>query len=398
MSERNLEMVLLSICVQTGLEGGRPIPVMVEGLPGGGKTQVIIKLGKEIERLLPAGRKFPVAVFAAPQRMPEEIGGIPVPYKELDEVKCLPMKIGKDLLKAGAGILYIDEYSSASQAMGGACMTAIQDGRLGDLVLPNAVARVCAMNPSDCAVAGRPLTAPESNRFCWIKWGGGDDMRNSWIDYMMGGPGVLANARVLPANWERDFSRRSAGMVTSFATRRPEFFDLERQTPKASKASEPWASFRSWENASRLLAAIMACGYSPTSELADLAVRGCVGNAAADCFHQWLVNAAIPDPEEILKDPKNYQKYLPKRDDQIIVAIESVCAAAVTPQDTQEAADKRYLDAWGIIDDMLNKDAAKVIWAAQILSRPIERFSHLVSKIAALGKLREFMKTAGLTQ
>ncbi len=49
------------------------------------------------------------SVVAAPTfGLPEEIGGIPVPFLEQEEVRCLPMSIGKKLLKAQQGIFFAD--------------------------------------------------------------------------------------------------------------------------------------------------------------------------------------------------------------------------------------------------------------------------------------------------
>lgn len=390
------EMKLLSILAQTGMHTytangkkiqGRNVPGMLVGLPGIGKTQIIIGLGKNLARGLKGN--FPVEVFCAPQRMPEEVGGIPVPFYELEEVKCLPMSIGKKLLKAGQGIIFIDEYSSANQAMGGACMTMIQDGRLGDLQLPHAVARIAAMNPPNCAANGRSLTAPESNRFCWINW---KLSMNDWIDYMQGGPGTLTDGVILPPNWETDFGMKEKGLVISFLQRNQELFDVDKTMPKAHDCNQPWASPRSWENAARLLAAVEAVGERVDSDLAYLAVSGCIGAGAADSFLGWFREMDLPDPEVLLKDPKGAQKLLPDRPDKRQVALESVANAAI--QDHKNIT-KRWEAAWKVLGPTLKSQPDNGLYAAKILASAIQKVPNADTPAEA-GIVRELLEKIGL--
>jgi hypothetical protein len=389
------EMKLVSICAQMGLhkhvvngkEKQRNVPFMLVGLPGIGKTQIIQGLGDNLANQL--GRAFPVEVFTAPQRMPEEVGGIPVPFYEQEEVKCLPMRIGKTLLKAGAGIIAVDEYSSANQAMGGACMTMIQDGRLGDLQLPSSVARGAMMNPPECAANGRSLTAPESNRFCWIDW---NIRLNDWIDYMQGGKGTLATGIILPAKWEQDFGMKMSGLVISFLQRNQELFDVSKTMPKAHDCNKPWASPRSWENTSRLLAACESVGERPDSDLAYLATKGCLGEGPADAFMGWFRDMDLPDPEELLKDPKRAQKLLPDRPDKLQVALESVATAAI--QDHKNIT-KRWETAWKVLGPTLQNQPDNSLYAAKILASAIQKVPDAETPAEA-GVVRELLERIGL--
>lgn len=367
-------MKLLSILAQTGLHKytvngeerqSRNIPGVLVGYPGLGKTQVLSGLGEDLAEKLQ--RDFPAEVFCAPQHMPEEVGGIPVPFYEAEEVRCLPMRIGKDLLKAGAGLFVIDEYSSADQAMGSACMTLLQDGRLGDLTLPPAVARFAAMNPPECAANGRALTAPESNRFCWIQW---RLSFNDWKNYMMGGPGTLSGGVLLPVNWETKFGMKNRGVITAFLQRHLDLFDVSKTMPKPHDCNRPWPSPRSWENTSRLLAACESLGESPMSDLADLAVRGCVGDGAADSFIGWYKDMDIPDPEKLLNNVADAQEHIPVRPDKRQVALESVATAAC--QDHQSIV-ARWENAWRIISPTLTSQPDNALYAAKILAMGVSK-------------------------
>ncbi len=391
------EMKLLSILCQTGLhktknrEGklvqGRNVPTMLVGLPGIGKTQIAIKLGEQLAKA--TGKPFPVEVFVCPQRMPEEIGGIPVAMPEEKEIWCLPMRIGKQLLKAKQGILFFDEYSSANQAMGGACMTAIQDGRLGDLVMPHSVARIAAMNPPECAANGRMLTAPESNRFCWINW---KLELNDWIDYLQGGEGSLTGGVVLPATWELDYGMQAKGTIISYLRKNQARFDVDKTMPKAHDASKPWASPRSWENAARLLAACKSVGERPDSDLAYLALEGTLGADAAP-FLTWFRDMDLPDPEELLANPKQAHKIMPKRADKVQVALESVATAAIL--DKPDIV-KRWENAWIIIGPQLLSAPDNALYAAKILASAVQKVPDAKIPDEAK-KVKELLERIGIT-
>lgn len=382
------EMKLLSILVQTGMQGRRNIPFMLVGYPGIGKTQIITQLCAEISERTKT--PFPVEVFTAPQRMPEEIGGLPVPDYEKKEINCLPMRIGKSLLKAKRGLIFVDEYSSADQAMGGACMTMIQDGRLGDLALPHAVARGAAMNPPNCAANGRALTAPESNRFCWIPW---KLELNDFVDYLLGGPGTTASSLILPEGWEEQHGQRSKGLVASYLRKHQAAFDVEQTMPKTHDANGPWASPRSWENTARLLAACMSVGADPASDLAYAAVSGCVGSAQATTFLGWFREMDLPDPEDMLKNPDEAQNLLPSRADKLQVALESAAIAG-----NQECSERetRWLAAWDVIAPSLKSRSDCAIYAAKILCRESKNVDVAVPKHAAL--IRDVLYKSGLLE
>ncbi len=393
------EMRLLSLLVQTGLhkkqndqtgkiEQGRNIPAMLVGFPGIGKTQLVLKLGEQMAKA--TNKPYPVEVFTCPQRMPEEIGGIPVADIEAKEVHCLPMSIGKKLLQTGQGIFFFDEYSSADQAMGGACMTAIQDGRMGDMVLPHSVARVAAMNPPECAANGRGLTAPEANRFCFIPW---TLTFGDWANYMMGGPGTLSNAVVLPENWETDNAIMANSLVVSYLKRNQERFNVENTMPKAHDANRPWASPRSWENATRILAACASVKERADSDLAYLGLKGVLGEGDADAFLTWFRDMDLPDPEELLAmSTKKAQAQLPTRPDKLQVALESLANAAC--RDNPKIT-KRWEKAWAIIHPVLEKTPDNALYAAKTLSLGINKVPDAETPPGAR-LVRDLLKSTGL--
>ena len=404
------EMQLLSICIQMGLYGKRGQPALVQGAPGTGKTQVISQVAEALEIIMnhgvkkdsPEYRKMPCEIIAVPQRMPEEFGGIPVPNKEEGTVDCLPMRVGKDLITAGRGIMVFDEYSSAPQATGSACMTIIQDGRLANVTLPHAVARVLLMNQASCAANGRLLTAPESNRMCWINW---NPPLEAWQDYMRGGKGIVANCLLLPNDWEEQYGKSSKNLIVAFSRVYRDLFEGDKHVPKPQNASQAWPSLRSWENAARLLAAVQACGHNYTSDMASLAVKGCVGDGAEEAFMVWARELCLPNPEDGLKDPKAaLPVYAGLREDQLGIALESLATAACikTPpmekkekRTAKDVREERWLNAWEIIGVSLKSSSDQALWAAQTLAKELGDMKHLKEAVDLRANIGALLKSIG---
>jgi hypothetical protein len=317
---------LLSICMQTGLATSgiedealrENVPFLLVAGPGLAKTASVKAIGQEIQKKL--DRAFPIETIACPQAQPETLGGLPVPNREKGVTDLYIMAAGKKLAAVGQGCLFLDEFSSAPDPVAAAALTLIQNGIMGDYRMPSAVARGAAMNEPEKATAGRPLSAPESNRFCWIKWE--LDMEH-WFDYMRGGRGAASDIVILPSNWEVNYMPEATAIVVGFLKASVAHFNKE---PPPDKATCAWPSPRSWRNATRLMAACLALGERPTSSLVLSAIDGCVGEAAATEFNVWLNTMDLPDPEEVLAAGAKYK--FPNRDDRTMVIVESMAAAA----------------------------------------------------------------------
>jgi hypothetical protein len=98
-----------------------------------------------------------------------------------------------------------------------------------------------------------------------------------------------------------------------------------------ARRSGPWPSGRTWYLASRLLAAIEA--VSPGNRLLQgPALAGLVGDQALP-FLEYRETLNLPDPEEILKDPRRF--VLPDRVDRAYAVCYSLAGAVLnnkTPQ------------------------------------------------------------------
>jgi hypothetical protein len=367
--EECLEIKLLSLLLQAGLGGpveglsgsGRAIPAYIVGLPGVAKTQVITQIAAKIAEY--TGRSFPCEIIVGPQTLPEMIGGVPVPDYEEKVLNCYPMRVGKVLLKEERGVFVVDEYTSTSQALGGALMTSIQDGVIGDSKFSQAVARALIMNPPGCAVNARSLSAPEANRGVWIEWRlGFEDFRS----YMNGGLGLVGHCKLLPLDWEAKFGLKNRNLIVSFLRTHQDLFDIQKQIPKAHDASRPWTSPRSLEMAARVLAICESVGSDQVSDLAYLGLKGCLGEGPADAFVGWFRDMDLPDPEWMLAHPDTaVNQKLMQRPDKLQTALESMCTVACQPH-----ADvvSRWQTAWKIIGPILQNKSDCALYAAHILA------------------------------
>lgn len=349
---------LVSICMQMGLQGGDRVTFMLVGEPGVAKTKGIEAIAKKMNEVLPG--TFVAEIHSGPQIQAEDASGLPVPDIEAGITRLLPLNIGRDVLKADAGVVCIDEFGSLSPSQEAAFLNLLQGGRLGERILPNCIALGGMMNPEDAgAAAGRALSAAAANRLVWIPW---TLDPGAWFDYMLGGEGLSSEIKVLPKDWERNYAHVAKSLVVSYLKKNPG--QLQNMPPEHD-ASKAWPSFRSWETASRLLAAIMSTGESEKSDLANLAVEGCVGSAA-EPFMSWLIHLDLPDPEEVLANPDRADKLLPKREDYLAVSLEAIAVAAC--QDRKDIKE-RWETAWEIIGPIFIEKQDVGVEAAATLAK-----------------------------
>lgn len=351
---------LVSVCMQMGLHGGDRVVFNLIGEPGIAKTKGVEAICVAVAEALK--RDFPAEIYSGPQLQAEDFAGLPVPDLTIGRTKLLPLRVGDKVEEAGAGVVCIDEFGSLSPAQEAATLNFTQGGVLGERTLPNTIAIGVMMNPEEIASNGRGLGAAMSNRLVHIRWSLDND---AFFDYMLGGKGLAANVEVLPKDWEEKHGHVARSLVVSYLRRNP---GAVLAVPPEHDTSKPWPSPRSWETASRLLAAVMSTGERKESDLAHLAIAGCVGEGQAESFMQWMINLNLPDPEELLKDAEKALKKLPKRHDQRAVTLEAVAVAACQEHDDKV---KRWETAWAIVGPVFIKENDVGMAAAKHLAKNI---------------------------
>jgi hypothetical protein len=299
------------------------VPVLLWGAPGTGKTSAI--------RAMAGAMGLPCETVIASIREPSDFAGLPVVSGE--SVRFAPPRWAIRLAGHGAGILFLDELSTAPPAVQAALLRVVLERTVGDLTLPEQVAVVAAANPPEQAADGWDLSAPLANRLCHLSWQAtpksiADGLASGWR---------APRVPVLPSGWEAG-EPLNRGLAAAFLHARPA---LALAPPDdAAAAGRGWPSPRTWEMAARLITASRAAGASEAA-LSEL-VRGAVGEGAGTEFLAWLEEMDLPDPEQVLADPVSFT--LPERDDRAYAALASVAAAVAS-----EPTPPRWAAGWQVL-------------------------------------------------
>lgn len=344
---------LVSIAIQAN------VTALLIGEPGVGKTDILSQIVAEIREKVYKGEDFPFVVQNLAQIMAEDIGGAQVPNHEEKVMESYAMGVIKELIRARRGVYFGDEYGSSNSQVRAAFLNVSEGRRFGDVVLKG-VSVVYAMNPADIAVNGSAMLAPESNRPLHIQWKLED---KDWHDFLLGGKGAVKHVPVLPPDWEATHLAKARFLISAFTKRHPKYVHV---LPTPDKAHLPWPSKRSWTSAARMLAATLAAGFDLHSDEVAASVTGFVGDGVGAEFFQWVKDMDLPDPEDLLKDPKAAQALIPERHDRAIACLESVAAAAT------EAGHKDLLDrwtrAWEVLTPVIHNKQDRAMSAAVLLA------------------------------
>jgi len=275
------------------------LPVLLWGEPGIGKTAALTQLAAALD--------LPLTTVIASVHEPADFSGLPVvgddPARQ--GVPMAPPDWAVRLVRAGRGLLFLDELSTAPPAVQAALLRLVLERRIGALQLPPGVRIVAAANPRASAADGWELSPPLANRFVHLQWTHDHDV-------VVRGLGGTWPRSVLP---ELDpqrlpesvaFARRA---VCTLLAARP---GLVHQMPRSeARRGGPWPSPRSWEMTLCLIAFATAAGSS--REVLSLLVRGTVGDGPGLELLAGLDRMDLPDPETLLADPDAAE--LPERGD-----------------------------------------------------------------------------------
>lgn len=238
---------------------GYHTPVMLWGPPGVGKSQIVAKIAQR--------HSVPLIDIRLSQMEPTDLRGIPFRKGELVEWS-IPSMLPDAGRHGPAGILFLDEITSAPPTVSAAAYQLILDRRLGEYQVPDGWVIFAAGNRQGDRGVTYAMPAPLANRFThynvevnlddWVDWA-----HNEGID-----PRVIAFLRFRP------------DLLFSFDP---------AHTPIA------FPSPRSWEFAHRALQK-----FDRTDLLAD-ALMACVGQSAGLELKTFVDNMAqMPDIDAIV--------------------------------------------------------------------------------------------------
>ncbi|MGC0327733.1 hypothetical protein RKD23_000723 [Streptomyces sp. SAI-170] len=287
------------------------LPVLLWGEPGIGKTAALTQLAAALD--------LPLTTVIASVHEPSDFSGLPVVGDDPAQqgVPMAPPDWAVRLVRAGRGLLFLDELSTAPPAVQAALLRLVLERRIGTLRLPPGVRIVAAANPRSSAADGWELSPPLANRFVHLQWTHDHEV----VVRGLGGTWPRATLpRLDPARLTEavDFARRA---VCEFLTTRPTL--VHRLPGSESRRGGAWPSPRSWDMTLSLIAFATAAGSS--REVLALLVRGTVGDGPGLELLAAMDRMELPDPELLLADPARAE--LPERGDLRQASLEAVVAA-----------------------------------------------------------------------
>ncbi|KUL26195.1 AAA family ATPase [Actinoplanes awajinensis] len=316
------------------------LPVLLWGAPGIGKTAALTQLATSLD--------LPLTTVIASVHEPTDFSGLPVIGDDpaVHGVPMAPPDWAVRLVKAGRGLLFLDELSTAPPAVQAALLRLVLERRVGALTLPPGVRIVAAANPRGSAADGWELSAPLANRFVHLQW----TYDHAVVVRGLGGTWPRsALPRLDPARLVDAvaYARRAVGEVL---TARPK---LVHQLPQSeTKRGGAWPSPRTWEMAVRLIAFGTAAGTS--REVLSMLVRGVVGDGPGLELLAGLDRMDLPDPEALLADPGN--AVLPERGDLRQAVLDGVVEAV-----RNNGGRERWEAAWAVLVRALDGGAPDLL-------------------------------------
>ncbi|WP_062984876.1 AAA family ATPase [Nocardia anaemiae] len=301
----NIQLEALTLAVAADL------PVLLWGEPGIGKTAALTQLAETLD--------LPLTTVIASVHEPSDFSGLPIIGDNPSEhgVPMAPPDWAVRLVRAGRGLLFLDELSTAPPAVQAALLRLVLERRIGALKLPPGVRIVAAANPRTSAADGWELSPPLANRFVHLQWVHDHDV----VVRGLGGTWPRATLPQLDPEKLTEavaFARRA---VCVLLAARPK---LVHQMPSSeARRGGAWASPRSWEMTLRLIAFATAAGSS--RDVLSLLVRGAVGDGPGFELLTSMDRMDLPDPETLLADPAGAE--LPERGDLRQAVLDAVVAA-----------------------------------------------------------------------
>ncbi|MFB6558987.1 MULTISPECIES: AAA family ATPase [unclassified Streptomyces] len=354
------------------------LPVLLWGEPGIGKTAALTQLAESLD--------LPLTTVIASVHEPSDFSGLPVVGDDPAEqgVPMAPPDWAVRLVRAGRGLLFLDELSTAPPAVQAALLRLVLERRIGSLQLPPGVRIVAAANPRGSAADGWELSPPLANRFVHLQWTHDHDvvlrgLGGTWPRTTL----PRLDAGRLPA--AVDHARRA---VCGLLTTRPAL--VHRLPSTETRRGGAWPSPRSWDMTIRLLAFAHAAGSS--REVLSLLVRGTVGDGPGLELLASLDRMDLPDPEELLADPAGAD--LPERGDRRQATLDAVVAAVRGRPDKS-----RWDAAWALLVRALETGAPDlVVVPATTLAALRQEDWDVPESIERLAKVVDLSRRADLSQ
>jgi len=261
------------------------IPVLIWGNPGEGKSSFLEDL---------ATPEFPVLTLIASIHDPTDFSGLPIMHngKVHYAVPEWVEKFGDE----GAGILFLDELTTAPPSVQAALLRVVLERKVGFHDLPEKVRIVAAANPPDMMTGGWELSPPLRNRFVHLSW----ELPTAVYKNALLNGFDKGQLPLIPKDKHTAAKETYSLLVHSFLSRNP---NLLTSSPDQDRYG--FASPRSWDYAIELMASCEVLGLTPLKNKSDSVVfldllAGCLGEGIAINFAGFLKKLKVPEPQAVL--------------------------------------------------------------------------------------------------
>ncbi|PPI93535.1 AAA family ATPase [Nocardia nova] len=316
------------------------LPVLLWGEPGIGKTAALTQLSETLD--------LPLTTVIASVHEPSDFSGLPVVGEDpaAHGVPLAPPDWAVRLVRAGRGLLFLDELSTAPPAVQAALLRLVLERRIGALRLPAGVRVVAAANPRSSAADGWELSPPLANRFVHLTWTHDPDV------VVRGLGGVWPRADLPTLDPEKfpeavAFARRA---VCGLLAARPAL--VHRMPSGEARRGGAWPSPRSWDMTLRLIAFATAAGVG--RDVVSMLVRGTVGDGPGFELLTSIDRMELPDPEQLLACPDTAD--LPERGDLRRAVLDAVVAAV-----RRQPEKSRWDAAWALLAKAVETGAPDLV-------------------------------------
>ncbi|MFF0659526.1 AAA family ATPase [Micromonospora tulbaghiae] len=316
------------------------LPVLLWGEPGIGKTAALTQLAASLD--------LPLTTVIASVHEPSDFAGLPVVGDDpaTQGVPMAPPDWAVRLVRAGRGLLFLDELSTAPPAVQAALLRLVLERRIGSLRLPAEVRIVAAANPRSSAADGWELSPPLANRFVHLQWTHDHEV----VVRGLGGTWPRATLPRLDPARLPDAVALARRAVCVLLSARPGL--VHRLPTGEAGRGGPWPSPRSWEMTLRLIA--FATAADASREVLSMLVRGTVGDGPGLELLASLDRMDLPDPEVLLADPAT--AVLPERGDLRQAVLDAVVEAV-----RRRPERSRWDAAWALLVRALETGAPDLV-------------------------------------
>lgn len=261
-------------------------------------------------------------------REPTDLAGLPF-VRSNETVALAPPSWAVEACQTSetGHVILLDELTTATPSVQAAMLRIIQEGVVGELDLPPHVRIIAAYNDADDC-GGYELVLPMRSRLLHVEVT--PDVE-AYTDALLNGwptpaPVAATSTDTDPAAARSAWQR----LVAAFLTARPELIEVP---PKVGS----WGGYptpRTWDMTIDALTAAELDGVS--HEVRAVLVEGCIGSGPAHELLEFIRNADLPDPKDLLRDPPSVSNYLnherPDRAYAVIMGVAQATIASGSPE------------------------------------------------------------------